>query len=183
MERVLRGLYCKSPLVPLCDHHHRTMLLHSLWTKVFPGLKGVGLKLKPTRCEFLRPLVRYHGHIVSEDGVATAQVEATNEWRTPLNVKQLQPFLGSVTYCYQYVPEFATMAQPLHCLTRCNIFEPEEGGTRGLWSFQLTASIISIGAVLSQVQEGRVRVIACYSKPWKLMSSLVYLSMLCVLIL
>jgi hypothetical protein len=86
---------------------------------VLRRLKGAGLKLKPGKCELLQPSVRYLGHIVSQDGVSTDpnKTEAVAKWPTPRDVKQLQAFLGTVGYYRQYVPDFATIARPLHALT------------------------------------------------------------------
>ena len=52
-------------------------------------------------------------------GVATdpEKVAAVEEWPKPQGVKQLQAFLGTVGYYGQYIPRFATIAQPLHRLT------------------------------------------------------------------
>ena len=63
--------------------------------------------------------VKYLGHIVSEDGVATdpEKVQAVKEWRTPTQLKELQAFLGTVGYYRQYLPDFATVAKPLTILT------------------------------------------------------------------
>ena len=122
MERVLHGLHWKSLLLYLDDiiviapdfNTHLQRL-----EEVLKRLQQAGLKLKPSKCELLQPEVRYLGHIVSSTGVATdpEKVTAVKDWPRPQGVKQLQAFLGTVGYYRQYVPEFATIAQPLHRLT------------------------------------------------------------------
>ena len=63
--------------------------------------------------------MQYLGRIVSAAGIATdpEKIEAIKNWSPPENVKQLQAFLGTAGYYRQYLPEFATVAKPLHQLT------------------------------------------------------------------
>ena len=191
MERVLHGLHWKSLLLYLDDiiviapdfstHLHRL-------EEVLKRLQQAGLKLKPSKCELLQPEVRYLGHIVSSTGVATdpEKVAAVKDWPRPQGVKQLQAFLGTVGYYRQYVPEFATIAQPLHKLTSKEAEwkwgEAEQESFEELklrlvsapvlgypdptqtYILDTDASGFGVGAVLSQVQEGQERVIAYYSK-------------------
>ena len=117
MERVLHGLHWKSLLLYLDDiiviapdfETHLTQL-----EEVLNWLQKAGLK-----CELLQPEVRYLRHVISATGVATdpEKVAAVKEWLKPQRVKQLQAFLGTVGYYRQYIPCFATIAQPLHRIT------------------------------------------------------------------
>ena len=192
MERVLRGLHWKTLLLYLDDiivmgpdvpTHLRRL------EEVFCRLRTAGLKVKPRKCELLRREVRYLGHVVSEQGVATEpeKVQAIVTWPRPTDVTAVRAFLGTVSYYRQYIPRFAEIARPLHRLT--------QKGTPWSWpmeaetAFQtlrrclVTAPILaypdpakrfvvdtdaskeSLGAVLSQLDEdGSERVIAYYSK-------------------
>ena len=117
MERVLHGLYWKTLLLYLDDI---TIIAtdfdtHLHWLEeVFQILHKAGLKLKPSKCELLQFQVRYLGHIVSQDGVSTDpnKVEAVVKWPSLRGVRELQGFLGTVGYCRQYIPKFATIAHP-----------------------------------------------------------------------
>ena len=48
-------------------------------------LEEVGLKFSVDKCQFCQPRVKYVGHIVSADGIATdpAKVEAVTKWPMP----------------------------------------------------------------------------------------------------
>ena len=84
--------------------------------RVFAKLQLHGLKLKPSKCEFLKDHVRYLGHVVSKDGVATDErkVECVKNWKVPICVKDLRSFLGLAGYYRRYVPGFAKIASPLY---------------------------------------------------------------------
>ena len=132
--------------------------------------------------------VRYLGHIVSADGAATdpEKVTVVKDWPRPTRIKQLQAFLGTVGYYRQYLPDFATIAQPLHRLTSKETEwtwgEAEQYSLKQLKGRLVAAPILGypdpskqyildtdasgygVGAVLSQEQEGKEWVIAFYSK-------------------
>jgi len=73
MEQVLSGLHWKTLLIYLDDvivifPGFQTYV--SCLREVFERLRGAGLKLKPSKCT-LQPEVKYLGHVVGRNGVAT----------------------------------------------------------------------------------------------------------------
>jgi hypothetical protein len=191
MENVFRGLHWKTLLLYLDDvivigndfdsHYDRLK-------EVFDRLRAAGLKLKPTKCELLQPKVRYLGHVVSKDGVATdpLKIESVSKWPTPTNVAEVRSFLGTVGYYRQYIEGFATIGKPLTQLTHKGVqFEWNDLTNQAFvelrqklieapilgypnpklqYILDTDASAAGVGAVLSQVQDGAERVIAYYSK-------------------
>jgi len=187
MEQVLRGLHWKTLQVYLDDiivispdfSTHISRL-----REVFERLRGASLKLKPSKCTLLQPEVKYLGHIVSRNGVATdpKKVRAVKDWVTPQDLAGLRAFLGLVGYHRQYIPDFAGVAQPLNRLTAKGVTwqwtSVEQRAFDCLKSRLLEAPILTypdptleyildtdasdqnVGAVLSQVQEGREVVVA-----------------------
>ena len=67
---------------------------------VFEKLKQVGLKLKPSKCEFFRQELTYLGHFVSKDNLQTnpKKVESIHKWSTPTNMTEVRSFLGFTNY-------------------------------------------------------------------------------------
>ena len=191
MEQVLQGLHWKTLLLYLDDviviapdfPTHIARL-----REVLERFRKAGLKLKPKKCELIQEEVKYLGHIVSSTGVATdpEKVEAVREWESPSDLKGLQAFLGTTGYYRQFIEGYATLAKPLtqlsHKETKWSWGHEEESAFRTLQTKLLTAPIlgypdpqrpyildtdasaVGVGAVLSQVQEGRERVIAYFSK-------------------
>ncbi|PIK47544.1 Retrovirus polyprotein [Apostichopus japonicus] len=85
---------------------------------VFQRLRQHGLKIKPSKCEFFRPEVRYLGHRVTREGVMPQQdkIEAVKTWPVPYSVKELRSFLGFCSFYRRFVPGFSKIAGPLHTL-------------------------------------------------------------------
>ena len=85
---------------------------------VFSRLKQHGLKLKPSKCEFVKSSVRYLGHVVSEQGVQTDpdKIEALASWPEPSNIKELRSFLALTGYYRRLIKDHARIVKPLNDL-------------------------------------------------------------------
>ena len=160
---------------------------------VFDRIRTAGLKLKLTKCQFLKKEVKFLGHVVSSQGIKTdpEKIETVKTWPIPLDVKELQSFLGLASYYRRFISGFSIIAEPLYKLCRKGVqfdwqrerqtafeelkhrlvsapvlaypdFSPEAG------SFILdtdASQYHGIGAVLSQQQQdGTERVIAYGSR-------------------
>ena len=191
MDCVLAGLHWQSCLVYLdgiiilgrsfSDHLHKLR-------DVFDRFREAGLKLKPSKCKFGQKEVAFLDHIVSDQGIAPdpAKVAAITNWPIPRSRKEVQQFLGLGNYYRRFIQDFATIAKPLHRLTvKDREFlwtEACEVAFRNLqrklvsapilafpdftktFVLDTNASNVGIGAVLSQVEDGRETVIAYASR-------------------
>ena len=159
---------------------------------VLDRIRSCGLKLKPSKCSLLRRSVAFLGHVVSGEGVATdpEKVRLVEEWPVPTNLRELRSFLGLAGYYRRYVRSYAQLASPLTDLTKKGQrFDWDERCQSAFQTLKhhlasppvLTmpndtdpfildtdASDRAIGAVLSQIQDGKECVIAyagrCLSK-------------------
>ena len=125
MDLVLAGLQWSNCLVYLDDVLiiGRTFREHlNNLELVFDRLRKAGLKLKPSKCDICKKQVNYLGHVVSADGIATdpSKTEKVNKWPIPTSQKEVQQFLGLVSYYRRFIKDFATIAKPLHSLTEKN---------------------------------------------------------------
>jgi hypothetical protein len=187
MESVLRGLIYDGCLVYLDDIIiiGRTFQEHlDNLRKVFQRLRGA--HLNPEKCRLFHKEVRYLGHIVSPQGVTMdpEKLEAVRCWPQPKDKHQLRSFLGLCTYYRRFIAGFAEISKSLTQLTeerRPFHWSPEaETAFQSLKNALCTtpvlgypqsgdkfivdtdASNVGIGGVLSQVQDGRERVICLF---------------------
>ena len=86
---------------------------------VFEKLARAGLKLKPSKCEFFKAKLKYLGHIVSQEGIATdpIKIEAILKWPQPKTVTDVRSFTGFTNYYRKFIKGYAKIARPLHELT------------------------------------------------------------------
>ena len=153
--------------------------------EVFGRLREYNLKLKPKKCKLFRQTVEYLGRIISPEGVSAdpGKIEAVLDWPVPRDTKEVRSFLGFCSYYREFIPGFAQISAPIQRLVvgkgkgvRAPLFDwTQEADTAFLEVKQLfaktpvlrypnetdlfildtDASSDSIGAVLSQVQNGR----------------------------
>ena len=192
MELVLQGLQWETCLVYIDDiivfgidfdqHVQRV-------DEVLTRIAKAGLKLKPEKCNMLQTEVVFLGHIVSAKGVQPdpANIAKIAGLSRPTTTKEVKQFVATGSYYRRFMKNFAKVARPLHDLTKKDaVFKWDEehedafnkikealmgpdimghpmndGGT---FYLDTDASGIGIGAVLSQEQGGRERVIAYASR-------------------
>ena len=138
-ERMAMGL-CNSPgtfqrLMEICfgDQQYETLLIYlddllvysdnltnhlARLQLVFDRLRQHGLKLKSKKCMFFKKSVRYLGHIVSKDGVATdpSKIDQVVNWKKPESETNLRAFLGLASYYRRHIEKFAHIASPLYAM-------------------------------------------------------------------
>ena len=196
MERVLAGLnpeegpnfvvvYIDDVLIfsrSLEEHfQHLRMVLRRI--------EEAGLKLKPSKCQFLRREVEYLGHLITPEGLQTNPrlVTAVKEFARPRNLQQLRRFVGLSSYYRRFIQGFSQIAQPLHALTRKGAeFRWTEECEQAMitlkarlisapvlaypsfdrpFVLETDASIVGLGAVLSQPQDdGQLHPVAYASR-------------------
>ena len=86
--------------------------------QVFQCLREAKLKLTPTKCSLCQQKVKYLGHIISKEGIATdpEKVEVVQSWPHPSSVSEGRSFLALCSYYRRFIPRFVYIAHPLHQL-------------------------------------------------------------------
>jgi len=83
-------------------------------------LREVNLKLKLSKCHFVRKSVEFLGHILTPKGLQPnpSKVTAVERFPAPCNVSELCQFLGLTSYYRRFIERFSKIASPLHHLTK-----------------------------------------------------------------
>ena len=114
------------------------------------------------------------------------KVQAIRDARVPTNAAEVRSFLGLATYCSRFIPDFATLVEPLRLLTRkgtlwrwnsvhqqaFDTLKTLLSGTQVMAHYdpsaptqlRVDASPVGLGAVLTQTQHGVTRPIAYASR-------------------
>ena len=191
MQLVLRGLplthvisYLDDILIATStmEEHIKTL------DKVLAALERAGLKLNPAKCSIAQDSVVCLGHKLSAAGMAPdpANVAKIKAWQAPPNVKKLKTFLGLTGYYRHFVRGYSDIAQPLTDLTHDKapwVWHKEHQDAfeklRGIliseqimsypdfslpFVIKSDASVTAVGYVLTQIVDGKERVISYGSK-------------------
>jgi hypothetical protein len=84
--------------------------------EVLKRLADNQLFCKLSKCSFHVDTVDYLGLVISPKGISMEEkkVQAVKEWATPQTVKQVQSFLGFTNFLRRFVPNYSSLARPLH---------------------------------------------------------------------
>jgi len=191
IQLVLQGLSWKDCLAYLDDvivlgtdfESH----IQSL-TKVFSRFQKYNLKLKPSKCQLLQTEVKFLGKVVSNNGISVNpdSIEAVKKWTPPKSKREVESFIGFTNYHRDHIKNFAEIAEPLHQLTgpKTDFVWHEEHQrsfdqlkealvnavilnlptSDDIFILDTDASDKSIGAELSQIQDGMEKTISYASK-------------------
>ena len=191
MDEALSGLAWRTCLAYLDDVivFSRTWGEHlSRLEEVFQRMRDCNLKLHPAKCHLGQRKVTFLGHEVSAEGLRPdpTLVKALLDLNPPSTPTQVRQFLGLASYYRRFVPKFSTIASPLNTLLRkdhqfqwndeCQ--EAFQTLRNKLARFPITAfpnfslpfrvytdaSNHGLGAILSQTQDGKERIIMSASR-------------------
>ena len=88
--------------------------------KAIVRLKERGLTPIAEKCQFSMDKLTFFGMVLSGNGLSCTEekVKAVKEAREPRTVSETRSFLGLVNYCGRFIPDLATVSEPLRCLTK-----------------------------------------------------------------
>ncbi|KAM8717987.1 hypothetical protein ACLKA7_004659 [Drosophila subpalustris] len=156
--------------------------------EVFRRLRAANLKLNRKKCSFFRKRLVYLGHVISAEGICTdpGKVEAIRNLKAPASCKELRQCLGMASWYRRFVPNFATLVQPMTELLKkgrkwswgeeqeealCQLKEKLTTAPvlacpdfSAKFVLQTDASDYGLGAVLTQTVDDQERVIAYASR-------------------
>ena len=189
IQRVLAGLegaqnISDDIIIHAADKKTHDEILHA----VLKRLQASGLTLNSDKCQFHLSEITFMGILISEKGIGpTAErIKALAEAREPETASEVRSFLGLVNFSARFIPDLATLSDPLREITTQNV--PFVFGKRQQDAFEklknaLTrpstlafydkdaetrvitdASPVGLGAVLIQKQNGQWTIVSYASK-------------------
>jgi transposase InsO family protein len=192
MDEVFKDLKWKGVCVYFDDVfiYSKTFKEHmELLQQVFERLRRFELQAKAAKCQFVAKEIVFVGHLVSADGIRPdpSKIEVVRQWQSPVNTREVREFVGLCSYYRKFIPQFATVAAPLHRLQSekvpflwCKDCEAAFQSLKAALTsapllvmpdfskpfiLQTDASNVGVGAILSQSDDqGEEHVIAYASK-------------------
>ena len=155
---------------------------------VFKRLSSFGLKLEARKCRFFQKKTIYLGYVVSKEGISAdpEKVRTVHDWPVPSDKKDVRSFLGLASYYRKFIKGFAAISKPLNTLLakdenfkwsdKCSSSFNELNSClssspilsypnfQELFILETDASLLGLGAILSQGEGGEMRVIAYASR-------------------
>lgn len=97
------------------------------------------------------------GIVLSGNGISCTdkEVRAVVEAREPESPSEVRSFLGLVNYCGRFIPDLATISEPLRCLTKKGV--PFNFWTEQRESFQELKNRLSSSTTLGYFESCWVR--------------------------
>ncbi|WVZ97652.1 hypothetical protein U9M48_043168 [Paspalum notatum var. saurae] len=87
---------------------------------VFDALRAARLFGNIEKCIFCTQRVVFLGYVVTPRGIEvdSSKIDAIREWPTPTTITRIRRFLGLAGFYRRFVPNFSSIAAPLHELTK-----------------------------------------------------------------
>ena len=116
---------------------------------MFRALQTAGLTLKPAKIHFGPKEVQYLGHVLSADGIRMGEdrIKAIVNLKTPTTIKELRSVLGTVNFVRKFIPNLATIIEPLVALTRKSVANLKT--LRNIWGPEQDAAFIKVKELLT----------------------------------
>ena len=191
MERIFRGHLGERCLAYIDDvivfGRDFATTLHNL-DIILSKFVESNFQLKPKKCKLFQKKILFLGFELTGTGISSDpdKIDKVKNWPRPCNVRDVRSFLGLASYMRRFIQNFAKVAHPLTELTKkTNVFtwgadeqnafdalkhalcvRPVLDHARPDCPFVLDtdASAFALGGVLSQIVDGKERVIAYASQ-------------------
>lgn len=124
MENLLRnipGVFCYLDDILISadsEEGHYRLLVHVLST-----LQSAGLKLRLDKCTLSVPQVTYLGYLIDKNGIhpTKEKEQAIVQAPAPTHITQLRAYLGLLNFYRRFLPQAATLLEPLNKLLRSGV--------------------------------------------------------------
>lgn len=131
------------------EEHDRNLV------NVLNRCREYNLKLNRAKCHFLQKSVKYLGHVLTPEGLGLDQKRVTDILQVPppVNKKELQTFLGMVTFVSRFIPHMSETTAPLRELLKKDAAWVWEDGHQA--SFEALREALAKAPVLAYYQKNK----------------------------
>ena len=126
MEKVLDKIkniivYIDDVIIHTGSHEHHLEVLDN----VLERLQHHNLKINLAKCFFGNSEVAYLGFVLTPEGIRPGKEKLSilREMPPPTNQRQVRAFIGLCNFFRNHIKNFALIAQPLHRLTRKDVYK------------------------------------------------------------
>ena len=167
MEQLLNGIPHVGVLLDnvlitgITKEEHLTNL-----EEVLKRLSDAGLRLKVSKCQFMKPSLDCLGHHIDKDGFhpVAAKVNAIKDAPAPTNVTELKSFLGMINFYGKFLPNLSSTLEPLHKLLRKGA--RWTWGTRQQEAYVAAKTLLQSSQVLVHYDPEKPLVLSCDASPY-----------------
>ena len=134
--------------------------------EVLSRLDSAGLRVKSSKCAFMRESVTYLGHQIDSEGLhpLSDRIKAIREAPTPTSVSTLKSYLGMLSYYSKFLPSLSTVLHPLYKLLRKNTtWRWGEGQAK---AFQASKEMLTSESCLTHFNSSLELILACDASPY-----------------
>jgi len=101
--------------------HGKTQAEHDATLRqVLVTLRDSGVTLNKSKCEFSKSEITFYGHVFGEKGLSPdpEKIKTIINTKPPTNSSEVKSLLGMAQYVARFIPNYATITEPLRKLTR-----------------------------------------------------------------
>ncbi|CAH2089953.1 unnamed protein product [Euphydryas editha] len=118
--------------------------------KVLETIRTNNIMLKEDKCIYGTTKVQFLGHELSDQGIRPLDkyLSDIKNFRTPINISELQSFLGLINYIGKWIPNLATLTEPLKLLLRK---KARNADIRDSWGTSQQTAFCALKTALSDI--------------------------------
>ena len=107
--------------------------------------------MKPSKIHFGPKQIQYLGHVLSANGIRMDEdrIKTIIDLKTPTTIKELRSVLGTIMFVWKFIPNLATIIEPLVALTRKSVANSK--ALRNHWGPKQDAAFIKVKELLTSV--------------------------------
>ena len=136
--------------------------------EVLSHLEQAGLRVKQSKCTFMRPSVTYLGHNIDAEGLHTLadRVTALVDAPAPTSVGKLKSYLGMLSYYSKFLPNLSSTLHPLYRLLKKDAVW--QWGAEQAKAFKASKELLTSSNFLTHFDSSLDIILACDASNYRL---------------